>query len=128
MSFKLLVTQDASAMGTLTEGVAASSTNTYRSLKALLDGDAASLGLEFETTGTLTGTWTLWYSNEMFPDETTDTDWTQDTSFVPTNPAGAASRFFSSLGNVNARWVRVKYVNASGTGNILCRAAVPRLR
>lgn len=130
MSYDLYVTAEVNSLGALSDGVAASSTNTYRSLPLLLGQDAGSLSLDIETTGDLTGTWTLWYSNKQNVDLTaaSDADWVQDTTFSPTNPAAGVTHWFVSIGNVNARLVRLKYVNASGTGNIFARAESPRMR
>src|SRR5688572_7653274 len=69
------------------------------------------LGFRLETTGTLSGTFTLWYSNEDKPDVTTDTDWTQDATWAPTNPAGAATNVLYAVADLRARWARVKYVH-----------------
>lgn len=79
------------------------------------------------TTGTLTGTWTLWMTDKINPDTgANDNDWVQDTSFSPTNPAGAASKFRDDGGNTKAYRKRLKYVNASGSGNISAFVTVPK--
>lgn len=77
------------------------------------------------TTGTITGTWTLWMTDMPYPGLTNDNDWIQDTTFAPTNPAGAASKYQDATGNSKAYRKRLKYVNASGTGNIQAFATVP---
>lgn len=77
------------------------------------------------TTGTLTGTWTLWMTDNPNPQLGNDNDWVQDTTFAPTNPAGAASKFRDDGGNAKAYRKRLKYVNASGTGVITGWATVP---
>lgn len=77
------------------------------------------------TTGTLTGTFTLWFTDNMFPDLTTDNDWIQDTSFSPTNPAGSAVKFFDEAGNAKAFRKRLKFVSASGTGTLKATVTVP---
>lgn len=99
-------------------GVAVSSTNTYYSKTfAARDGRAVSFHLEWA--GTPAGTFTLWYSNKPNADEADDDDWVRDTTWTPTNPAGSASKGFYTVGNVTAERVRLKYVNASGSGTIL---------
>ena len=77
------------------------------------------------TTGTLTGTFTMWMTDKPSPDQTNDTDWVQDTTFAPTNPAGAAVKFMDAAGNAKAYRKRLKYVNASGTGVITAYVTVP---
>src|SRR5574341_88750 len=76
------------------EGVAASATNTYYSKP--WSANNRSWGLQVVTSGTLTGTWTLWASDKQHPILTTDSDWF-DTSahadFVETNPAGASTNW-----------------------------------
>ena len=96
------------------EGVAASNTTTYFSTPW----SASEYGLQIVTSGTLTGTWTLWMSDKANPDRTAVTDWVQDTGFSPTNPAGSTTNFRDDVSNANARWKMLRYVNASGTGII----------
>jgi hypothetical protein len=119
-SYQLFLTDVTSDSGSLfrTPGVAASSTNTYYSQKMAPDREGL-LGFQLETTGNLTGTFTLWYSDEERPALGTDTDWVQDTSWSPTNPAAGTTKVKYVVAGLKARWARVKYVNASGTGNLL---------
>lgn len=69
-------------------------------------------------TGTPTGTFTLWASNKLKPDASSDSDWVQVTSEWATiaNPAGAAGQMLIADQDMAYRWVRLKYVNASGSG------------
>lgn len=122
---RLFLTDVVSDSGSLFrfEGVAASSTNTYYSQKMQPD-DEGLLGFTLETTGTLTGTFTLWYSDEDQPALATDTDWVQDTSWSPTNPAGSTTKVKYVVSGLRGKWARVKYVNGSGTGNLLGYANV----
>lgn len=99
-------------------GVSVSGTDTYYS-KPFQAKDAAAVSFHLQWTGTPTGTFTLWYSNKPKADATDDDDWVQDTTFSPTNPAGSASKGFYTVGNVVALFVRVKYVNASGSGTLV---------
>ena len=78
------------------------------------------------TTGTLTGTFTLWMTDKPNPSLADDTDWVQDSGFAPTNPAGAAVKFRDDLGNAKAMHKRLKYVHASGTGTIFGYVNVAR--
>lgn len=106
-------------------GVAVSSTNTYYS--ALISGaDGVMTALHIAWTGTPTGTFTLWGSDKATPSLADDTDWYSITSGVPTNPAGAAGKSGSKLVDEPARWKRVKYVNASGSGTLTGRATVAK--
>lgn len=80
-------------------------------------GSGVGQSIHVRWTGTPTGTLTLWYTNKRNPDFTTDADWSQDTSASFTNPAGAAGQSGPlDTTNTNARWRRLKYVNASGAG------------
>lgn len=95
-------------------GVAVSSTNTAYSTPW----SYATFGLHLEWTGTPTGVLTFWMSDKEQPDLTSDADWVQDTGFAPTNPAGSAGKMRDDVANANARWKRIKYVNASGSGTL----------
>lgn len=117
--FVTTVTGDANAPKR--EGVAVSSTTTYYSkLISGQEGDGFALHLFW--TGTPTGTLTLWYSDVENPILTSDNDWVQDSTWSPTNPAGSAAKFRSDANGSHARWKRVKYVNASGSGVLYGRA------
>ena len=99
---------------------------TYSDLWSGMNSDGASITVF--TTGTLTGTFTLWFTDKRNPSTADDSDWTQDTTFAPVNPAGAASKFSDSMGNAKALRKRLKYVNASGAGTITGMATVPQFR
>lgn len=115
---RLFYTTDTDAAGGQSNGVTVSSTNTYYS--AVFSSPYANgFSFSMEWTGTPTGTFTLWYTNKENPVLTTDADWNQDTTFAPTNPAGAAgSMGDGGIGNAGARLWRIKYVNASGSGTL----------
>lgn len=103
------------AVNVVQPGVAVSSTNTYYSQPwSSRFGHNMSIGLFW--TGTPTGTFTLWFSDTPTPDLTNDNDWHQDTAYVPGNPAGAAGKTGDNWAVGAARWWRIKYVNASGSG------------
>lgn len=97
-------------------------TTYYSQPVSVPDGKALSLHVVFG--GTPTGTVTLWYTNKPNADRTSDTDWVQDTTFTPTNPAGAAIKHFYTVGNLQAVSVRLKYVNSAGSGTLACWATV----
>lgn len=80
------------------------------------------LGVEVQTTGTLTGTWTLWFANRDNPDLEDDDHWVQETTFSPTNPAGAATHWGFHLSNGHSRYWRLKYAPTSGSGALLAWA------
>jgi len=102
--------------------LAISGTDTYYSDAINIDGEAVSW--HFVWTGTPTGTFTLWYSNVPNPNTANDNDWVQDTGFPATNPAGSASKAFVSVTGTAALRVRLKYVNASGSGTLVTWAYV----
>lgn len=122
---KLFITYPADSFAPPSEGVEVSSTNTYYSdMFGAASSDGQSIHLEWS--GTPTGTFTLWCSDKPNPDESSDTDWVQDTSFSPTNPAGSASKMLDSGGNMKSNLKRIKYVNTSGTGTLYGWATVVR--
>lgn len=122
---KIFSTSNASDSGApTTEGVVVSGTATYYS-NQWTGTDADGYGLHVEWSGTPTGTFTLWMSDKPTPTEADDTDWVQDTAFVPVNPAGAAGKFRDDAYNAKSRRKRLKYVNASGTGTIKAWASIP---
>jgi len=113
---------DANAPATV--GTAVSSTNTAYS--DMWSGESADgYGLTVTFSGTPTGTFTLWMTDNPSPGLANDTDWVQDTTFVPTNPAGAAGKFRDDGGNAKAYRKRLKYVNASGSGTVIAYVTVP---
>ncbi len=105
-----------SGMDIRTEGTAASSTNSYRSKK--FSAASGQIGFTLKSTGTLTGTWTLWYSDEETPSTTDETGWAQDSNFNPTNPAGSPTYKKYAVDGLKTRWYKVRYTNDSGTGSI----------
>lgn len=113
---KLFVTATTGDSGApLQEGVAVSSTNTYYS-KMWSGQDSGGQSLQLEWTGTPAGALTLWYSNKPNPSEENDADWEEEaTVFSPTDPAGSASGFVTENLKLAYR-LRLKYVNASGSG------------
>lgn len=109
-----------------TDGVAVSSTTTYYS-KLWSGARAVGYSSTVFYTGTPTGTFTLWMTDKPYPDLTTDTDWVQDTGFVPTNPAGAAGGFLDNVADGRPYHKRFKYVNSSGSGTIYGWVNAPHL-
>lgn len=107
------------------DGVAVSSTTTYYS-KMWSGRNADGYGLHVQWTGTPTGTLTLWMSDKANPSEADDSDWVQDTTFSPTNPAGSGSKFRDDAANARAYRKRLKYVNASGSGVLYGYVTVPK--
>jgi hypothetical protein len=119
-SYSIYNTRSATDPGApITKGVAASGTDTYYSDRWLGE---EGFGLTVETTGTLTGTWTLWKTDIMRPTLANDDDWVDVSAhaeFVEVNPAGAATQWQVSSTLLRARFFRLKYVNGAGTGNLL---------
>lgn len=113
--FQAFETYDA-ANKNRTPGVNVTGTTTYYG--NAVGGSGVGQSIHVRWTGTPTGTLTLWYSSKRSPDLTTDTDWKQDTSSTLANPAGATDGTYMDTTNTNARWRRLKYVNASGAGFI----------
>lgn len=104
---------------TVLDAVAASSTNTYYSTP--WSANHAGFGANVVTSGTLTGTWTLWVSDKPAPGLADDTDWVDVSAhadFVESNPAGSTTKWVFGSRLLGHRWARLKYVNASGTGNL----------
>jgi hypothetical protein len=101
------------------DGVAVSATNTYYG-EPVDKGSVPWAGLDFYW-GTNVGTFTIQVSNKPAPVLTTDNDWKTLTLATPmTQPSGANTGDYVDLSDLPFRWVRVKYVNASGTGTIYC--------
>lgn len=105
-------------------GEAVTGAATFYGLKVRLPRRDGRFSVHLGWTGTPTGTFTLWFSNLPNPGEADDSDWVQDTTWAPTNPAGSAGKSFVTTGNLAGEWVRVKYVNASGTGTLYGHLAV----
>jgi hypothetical protein len=125
INHELFVTRSATDPGAYPSvGIAVSGTDTYYS--ELISGrDTASISLDIGWTGTPTGTLTLWGSNLLEPDQSDDDDW-EEIAWTPTDPAGSAADFESEITGNAARWKRIKYVNASGSGVLSGRATVAR--
>lgn len=118
-TYRLFTTKTVSDEGAsyTEDGVAASSTDTYYSNKMAPGSD--DLGFTLQTTGTLTGTFTLWLSDKDHPSLADDADWVQAAGPTFTNPAGSTTKVKYGIEGLEFAWARVKYVNASGTGNLL---------
>lgn len=113
-SYRMFDTRDAS--GYSLDGIAASGTQYTHPIPV---DESATLGFTLQSTGTLSGTFTLWYTDEPNPSLADDTDWVQDTSWVPVNPAGSATKTKYSIEGIRARFARVKHVASGGAGNLL---------
>lgn len=122
-SVSLFETRDQTAAAAQSEGVAVSGANTYYSIP-ISASHAAFFGLQLVWSGTPTGTFTLWATDKNQPSLADDTDWVQDTTFSPTNPAGSASKMRDNVGNGVARFWRIKYVNSGGSGTLKGYATV----
>lgn len=118
-SYSLMNTRNPTDPGdSIVRGVAASGTSVYYS--DMWFGETG-WGLTANTTGTLTGLWTLWKADKMNPTLADDTDWVDVSThadFVETNPAGAVSKWQVSSTLLRSRRFRLKYTNVSGTGTL----------
>lgn len=123
--YVIFYTAGTGAWADKSDGVAVSGTNTYYS-KPFGGAHSDGQSIHLEWSGTPTGTFTLWASDKPNPSETDDTDWVQDTTFSPTNPAGSASKMMDTTSNMKANLKRIKYVNASGSGTLKGWATVVR--
>ena len=120
---RLFVTHGTSGSPLVTDGVAASSTNAYYSVPIHNQGGSG-CSLQTANTGTLTGVFEVWATDKPDPILTTDADWVQVTDTL-TNPAAGATNSRQDLA-CRAALIRVKYINASGTGSVFAYATVNR--
>lgn len=98
-------------------GTAVSSTNTYRSI-AVSAQKLRSVGFDLYW-GTATGTFTVQVSNKKRPVASTDADWKDLVLARPiTQPTGTSGGDYVDLEGIPFLWVRLKYVNASGSSTI----------
>jgi hypothetical protein len=98
-------------------GTAVSSTNTYYSLATDLSVlKNASYDVYW---GTNVGTFTVQVSNKRAPVTSSDADWKALSLARPiTQPSGTSGGDYVDLSWLAFKWVRLKYVNISGSGNI----------
>lgn len=74
-------------------------------------------GYQLAWTGTPTGVFTVQVSNRDRPVLTSDAEWSTLALAIPiVQPAGSAGADYVDLALMPFHWVRLKYVNASGTG------------
>lgn len=100
------------------KGVAVTGTNTYYSDVFAGNGEPFSVHIAAtQTVASLTGTVTLWRSNDPDAASASDTGWVQDTTFPTTSVSGTGS-FFITGQALTAQRVRLKYVNATGSGTL----------
>ncbi len=98
--------------------VSVSSTSTYYSTATEVR-QFENVSYQLVWSGTPTGTFTVWVSNLVAPSLVNDTDWISLTlATAISQPAGSASKYSVDLSSLPFYWVRLKYVNASGSGTI----------
>jgi hypothetical protein len=81
-----------------------------------------SLHLDWVVTGSGVVTTSIWFSNvtdSAFPATDDDVNWVNDSSITISGPAGTTSKSIANLVGVNHRWMRLKFVYASGTSAII---------
>ena len=100
------------------QGVMTGTTTIYSDRFSLKRGSMFSLHFVYAGS-TPTGTLTLWQSNKPDPDPDSVTDWIENTDVTFTAITADGSQFINA-GNAAARFYMIRYVNASGTGNIDC--------
>lgn len=122
ISYRLFNTEQELGLPGTKDGVAVSSTNTYYS-RAVHPGDAGAVSFQASWTGTPTGTITVWATDKPDADLSNDNDWIQVTDTL-TDPAGSASKTRQDI-TCRATAVRLKYVNASGSGVLFAYANLP---
>lgn len=104
--------------------IAVTGATTYYSLPWTgADSDGYSLSLFW--TGTPTGVFTQWYTDKPNASLADDSDWIEDTGFTPSNPAGAAGKMGDNVAIFKSLRKRLKYVNASGSGNLMGWVTIP---
>ena len=108
--------------GTLVDGVAVSGTK-YSTVLVLQRASEFSLHMVWDSTSALNATATLQVSNKPNPDETSDTDWVDNTDITFTDPGGADLSEFIHVSAASGALYRVKFVNGSGTGTLTVYAA-----
>lgn len=116
-SYRMFETRTADNVALVSDGVAISGAGTTYSLPVPTPNDGAG-GYEITSSGTLAGTLTRWLTDKDDPDLSSDTDWIQDTAWVPTNPAGAATKTKYSFDGMKGRWFRIKFVYSGGSGTL----------
>ena len=107
------------------DGISVSGAATHYS-KPWTGKDADGYSSSIFYTGTPTGAFTMWGTDKPNPSLADDTDWIQDTTFVPVNPAGAAGKFGDDAGNSKKALKRLKYVNSGGSGVVTGYVNVPK--
>lgn len=70
----------------------------------------------------LTGSFSIQYTLNPYPELTTDADWVTDTGVTVTGSsftvAGAAGAAIVFIGNILPEWVRIKWTHSSGSGTV----------
>jgi hypothetical protein len=101
-------------------GEAMTGANTYYSLPVRLPYESGLIAFQAGWDGTLSGAFTAWFTTQDRPDLASDTGWNEDAAFAAaaSDPAGAPGGTFVPGSGVTGGWWRVKYVNASGAGNM----------
>lgn len=90
---------------------------TARKFKGPKSNGHMSIMTRVATASGATSTMTFWYSNLPDPDETSDADWSLDTSLTSIDLTATGNTFYNA-GNVNAEWVRVKVTTVTTAGTI----------
>jgi hypothetical protein len=104
--------------GGASDGTAVTGTNTYYSAPSDLRG-LSMPSYDLYWTGTVAGTFSVMVSNKPSPSMANDADWkTLALGTAIVQPAGSAAGDYIDLAPFPFRWVRLKYVNASGSGNV----------
>ncbi len=119
VSYSIFASGSATDPGAYPKATTAVTGSTVTYYSEIWSGGGQGYSLRVNYAGTPTGTTTLWEANKTFPDLTSDTDWTDvSASVTVVSPAGSATSFSADVATGRGRRMRLKYINASGSGTI----------
>lgn len=95
------------------------STNVIESILPIDMINRDNIGLEAIWSGNPTGTFSFLISNRYHPQTNPSVAFTTLTlASPPANPSGSSGSWFLDINQLPARWFKVRYTNASGTGTL----------
>lgn len=111
-------------IGTEENGATLDGTTTEQNGKFKLYGSQFSLHIVFASGGSdLEANIELWVSNKENPDETSDTDWVQNTTDITFTgiSAAASAKEEHTVGNASHQWYRISVNRTAGSGTVTVR-------